>query len=427
VNLARGTVREKDTNPAMSLQKDALQNRGVDLNRLLDDMIQGRVGKIQFAREALYSVMGLTHLPDSTVGSTSYAMWNDIADLAKQTIASGQITEDAFVQTYERATSGRMVNPVRATSGQVNAPSGNGGKRHDMPAGAGQAAASQGANRPARPPVSPNIVEAVKEVFTKVEDGNVPVTPQNAYVMFWETLPGEVKTGYTTTVIADTLKALFATDFNKAAGIIATLPEDARVGLLDTIGKQAPDSLQDNLKTAVTAAYHLDGNKVAGFLSGWEQGVQRLVEAKGADGGFDWEPSDDDKAEALVTHVKGFLRTLGRVLSEEVKAAEAARIANGGPPSGLQPVLWDTAKEFFPEAVRPFVGRTWANLPVEVQHAQIAEARAAAEVEAKASTEAAEAEATEVADEAAAATVEAEADKAEDKPKTNRRGSGTAS
>ena len=397
----------------MALQKDALYTRGVDLNRLREDMHQGRVGKIQFAREALLSVMGL-NVPDSTVGSTSYAMWNDIEDTAKTTIASGRITEDAFVETYNRALTGRMQNPSRAPSGTITSGGSavtNGERRQDRPANAGQAAAQSGANRPQRPAVSPNIVEAVRSVFSRVEDGDVPVNPQNAYVFFWEALPGEVKVGYTTTVIADTLRALFASDAQKAAGIIATLPEDARTNLLATIDRQAPEALQDNLKSAVTAAYHLDGNRVSGYLTGWEQGVQRLVEAKGADGGFDWEPSDDDKAEAILTHVKGFLRTLGRVLAEEVKAAEAARVANGGPPSGQQKVLWDTAKEFFPEAVRPFVSKMWATLTAEQQHQQIADARGAMEAEAQASANT-EADAKEVADQAAAAEVEKQAEAA---------------
>ena len=387
----------------MSLSKDALTGRGVDLKALLDAMLAGRIEKVAFARLALMTIQGGVGLPDSTIGSTSYAMWKDIeADgvtptkqkdgsmavvAYKPTIASGKITEDTFVEAYRRAmesgvTGGRAAVPA-AASGASN---GNGAKRQDMPANSGQAAAAAGANRPPRPPVSPNIVEAVREVFTKVEDGDVPQNPQNAYVMFWDALPNEVKVGHTTTVIADTLKALFASDAQKAAGIIATLPEDARTNLLDTIGLRAPEALQTNLQTAVTAAYHLDSNRIAGYLSGWDAGVQRLVDAKGADGGFDWAPSDDDKAEGLLTHVKTLLRTLGRALEDEVKAAEAARLADGGRPA-VEAVLWDTAKEFFPEAVRPFVGRTWASLPAEVQHQQIAEARAEAEAAEKAAAE----------------------------------------
>lgn len=384
----------------MSLNKDALTGRGVDLKALLDAMLAGRIEKVAFARLALMTIQGGVGLPDSTIGSTSYAMWKDIeADgvtptkqkdgsmavvAYKPTIAAGKITEDTFVEAYRRAmetglTGGRAAVPAAASNG-------NGTKRSDMPANSGQAAAAAGANRPPRPPVSPNIVEAVREVFTKVEDGDVPQNPQNAFVMFWDALPNEVKVGHTTTVIADTLKALFASDAQKAAGIIATLPEDARTNLLDTIGLRAPEALQTNLQTAVTAAYHLDSNRIAGYLSGWDAGVQRLVDAKGADGGFDWAPSDDDKAEGLLTHVKTFLRTLGRALEDEVKAAEAARLADGGRPA-VEAVLWDTAKEFFPEAVRPFVGRTWASLPAEVQHQQIAEARAEAEAAEKAAAE----------------------------------------
>jgi hypothetical protein len=412
----------------MSLRKDALQNRGVDLKKLLDDMLAGRVGKIQFTREALYGVLNLTNLPDSTVGSTSYAMWKDIeADGVtptpakgggmavvpfKDTIASGNITEDAFVETYSRYVGGRMTNPaVRSANG----PSTGGSEK---PANAGQAAAQAGAARVVRPPVSPNIVEAVEAVFKTVTDGDVPQNPQNAYVMFWDALPAEVKVGYTTTVIADTLKALFASDANKAAGIIATLPEDARAGLLNTIATQAADAMQDNLKSAVTTAYHLDSNQVNSYLSGWDQGVARIVEGRGADAGIDWTPSDEDVLYGLDVHVKAFLRTLARTLKSEIEAAEAARVAAGGPAAGLQPILWETAAEFFPEAVRPYVQKGWSKLPADEQHRQIDEARAEAEAAAKA----ADAEKAE-----AAAKAEADANKPTPPASGTRRGSGTAS